>query len=42
MNVGGTDITDVVTLDQITRKPQRLWRVTIKRNGRVVRLQLSG
>lgn len=42
LQVGDTKITDVVTLDEITRKPQRVWRVSIKRGGRVMQLQLSG
>jgi Do/DeqQ family serine protease len=40
--VGDTKITDVVALDEITREPQRIWRVSIKRGGRVMQLQLSG
>jgi len=42
LQVGNTKITDVVTLDKITREPQRVWRVSISRNGRVMQLQLSG
>lgn len=42
LQVGDTKIGDVVTLDQITREPQRVWRVSIKRGGRVMQLQLSG
>jgi len=42
LQVGSTKITDVVTLDNITREPQRVWRVSIKRGGRVMQLQLSG
>ena len=37
-----TKITDVVALDEITRAPQRLWSVVIKRGDRVLQLQLSG
>ncbi len=39
LQVGDTKITDVVTLDKITREPQRIWRVAIKRGGRVMQLQ---
>jgi Do/DeqQ family serine protease len=42
LKVGSTDVVDVVTLDEITRKPQRVWNISIKRGGRVMRLQLSG
>ena len=42
LQVGDTKIADVVTLDTITREPQRIWRVSIKRGGRVMQLQLSG
>jgi S1-C subfamily serine protease len=42
LEVGRTNITDVVTLDKITREPQRIWRISIKRGGRVMNLQLSG
>lgn len=42
LKVGGTEIADVVSLDELTRNPQRVWRVTIKRGGRVLKLQLSG
>jgi Do/DeqQ family serine protease len=42
LQVGDTQIIDVVTLDKITRDPQRVWRVSIKRGGRVMQLQLSG
>jgi Do/DeqQ family serine protease len=42
LQVGDTKITDVVALDEITREPQRTWRVSIKRGGRVMQLQLSG
>jgi Do/DeqQ family serine protease len=42
LQLGDTKITDVVTLDKITREPQRTWRVSIKRGGKVMNLQLSG
>lgn len=42
LQVGRTKITDVITLDRITREPQGTWRVRIKRGGRVLKLQLSG
>ena len=42
LQVGDTKINDVVTLDKITREPQRLWRISIKRGGQVMKLQLSG
>jgi C-terminal processing protease CtpA/Prc len=42
VQVGKTKITDVVALDEITRAPQRLWSVVIKRGDRVLQLQLSG
>ncbi len=42
LQVGDSKITDVVTLDRITREPQRVWRVSIKRGGRVMQLRLSG
>jgi Do/DeqQ family serine protease len=42
LEVGRTKITDVVSLDELTREPQPVWRVTIKRGGRVMQLQLSG
>ncbi|CAN1721282.1 Periplasmic serine endoprotease DegP-like [Hyphomicrobium sp. 1Nfss2.1] len=42
LQVGPDKITDVVMLDEITRKPQRLWSVTIKRGGRTMKLQMSG
>jgi Do/DeqQ family serine protease len=42
LQLGETKITDVVTLDKITREPQRMWRVSIKRGGQVMNLQLSG
>ncbi len=42
LQVGDTKINDVVTLDKITREPQRIWRISIKRGGQVMKLQLSG
>jgi Do/DeqQ family serine protease len=42
VQVGGTKITDVVTLDELTRTPQRTWNITIKRAGRLMKLQMSG
>ncbi|HEY7669143.1 MAG TPA: Do family serine endopeptidase [Hyphomicrobium sp.] len=42
LKVGDTKIADVVTLDKITREPQRTWRISISRGGRVMQLQLSG
>jgi S1-C subfamily serine protease len=42
LQVGRTKITDVVTLDKITREPQRVWNISINRGGRVMQLQLSG
>ena len=42
LQVGDAKITDVVMLDEITRTPKRLWSVTIKRGGRVMKLQMSG
>ncbi len=42
LKVGPDKITDVIMLDDITRKPQRLWSITIKRGGRTMKLQMSG
>jgi Do/DeqQ family serine protease len=42
VQIGPTKITDVVTLDEITRTPQRMWSITIKRAGRLMKLQMSG
>jgi Do/DeqQ family serine protease len=42
LQVGDTKIDDVVSLDRIAREPHRIWRVAIKRAGRVMQLQLSG
>ncbi|MEI9900032.1 MAG: PDZ domain-containing protein [Hyphomicrobium sp.] len=42
VQIGQDKITDVVMLDEITRTPQRLWSITIKRGGRTMKLQMSG
>ena len=42
VQIGNDKITDVVSLDEITRSPHRVWRVTIKRGGRTMKLQLAG
>jgi Do/DeqQ family serine protease len=42
LQVGDTKIDDVLSLDRIAREPQRIWRISIKRGGRVMQLQLSG
>jgi Do/DeqQ family serine protease len=42
VQINDAKITDVIALDELTRAPQRMWRVTIKRNGRLMKLQLSG
>jgi Do/DeqQ family serine protease len=42
VQIGDDKITDVIMLDEITRTPQRMWSVTIKRNGRLMKLQMSG
>lgn len=42
VQVGNDKITDVVMLDEITRTAQRLWSITIKRGGRIMKLQMSG
>jgi len=42
MQVGDNKITDVIMLDELTRERQRVWRVTIKRGGRVMKLQMAG
>jgi Do/DeqQ family serine protease len=42
LKVGNTKITDVIMLDRLTREPQRVWRISISRGGRVMKLQLSG
>jgi hypothetical protein len=42
VQINNDKITDVIALDELTRTPQRMWRVTIKRNGRLMKLQMSG
>jgi S1-C subfamily serine protease len=42
LQVGKTKITDVVVLDEITRTPQRVWDLVIKRGERVLQFQLAG
>ena len=42
VQIGDDKITDVVALDELTRTPQRMWSVTIKRAGRLMKLQMSG
>jgi Do/DeqQ family serine protease len=42
VQIGKDKITDVIMLDEITRTPQRLWSITIKRGGRTMKLQMSG
>ncbi len=42
VQIGKDKITDVVMLDEITRTPQRMWSITIKRGGRTMKLQMSG
>jgi Do/DeqQ family serine protease len=42
LQVGKTKITDVVALDEITRTPQRVWELVIKRGERVLQFQLAG
>jgi S1-C subfamily serine protease len=42
VQIGDDKITDVIMLDEITRKPQGRWSVTIKRGGRLMKLQMSG
>jgi S1-C subfamily serine protease len=42
VQIGDNKITDVIMLDEITRTPQRMWSVTIKRGGRLMKLQMSG
>jgi len=42
VQVGDDKITDVIMLDELTRKGRRLWSVTIKRGGRLMKLQMSG
>lgn len=42
LQIGRDKITDVLMLDEITRTPQRMWSITIKRGGRTMKLQMSG
>jgi Do/DeqQ family serine protease len=42
VQVGKDKISDVIMLDEITRTPQRMWSITIKRGGRTMKLQMSG
>ena len=42
VQIGNDKITDVMMLDEITRAPQRMWSITIKRAGRLMKLQMSG
>ena len=42
VQINNDKITDVIVLDQLTRTPQRKWSVTIKRAGRLMKLQMSG
>ena len=42
LEVAGTKIADVAELDRVTRTPQRVWQVKIKRGDRVMQLQVSG
>jgi Do/DeqQ family serine protease len=42
VQIGDNKITDVIMLDEITRTPQGRWSVTIKRGGRLMKLQMSG
>jgi Do/DeqQ family serine protease len=42
VQIGNDKITDVVALDELTRTSQRMWSVTIKRAGRLMKLQMSG
>jgi len=42
LQVGNEKITDVIMLDELTRVPHRIWSVTIKRGGRVMKLQMAG
>lgn len=42
LKIGREEITDVVQLDRITREPTAVWRLQIKRGGRVLQLQVSG
>ena len=42
VQINNDKITDVIALDELTRTPQRMWSITIKRNGRLMKLQMSG
>jgi Do/DeqQ family serine protease len=42
VQINNDKVTDVIALDQLTRTPQRMWSVTIKRAGRLMKLQMSG
>jgi Do/DeqQ family serine protease len=42
VQINDDKITDVISLDQLTRTPQPKWSVTIKRAGRLMKLQMSG
>jgi Do/DeqQ family serine protease len=42
VQINNEKITDVIALDQLTRTPQPKWSVTIKRAGRLMKLQMSG
>ena len=42
VQINNDKITDVIALDQLTRAPQKMWSVTIKRAGRLMKLQMSG
>lgn len=42
VRVGRRKIGDVVSLDEMTRVPQRVWRLAIKRGGRMIDLQFRG
>jgi Do/DeqQ family serine protease len=42
VQINNDKIADVIALDQLTRTPQRMWSVTIKRAGRLMKLQMSG
>ncbi|WP_246274579.1 Do family serine endopeptidase [Hyphomicrobium sulfonivorans] len=42
VEIGDQRITDVIMLDELTRNRQRIWRVTVKRGGRLMKLQMAG
>jgi len=42
VRVGRREISDVLTLDEITRTPVRVWRLAIKRGGQMIELQFRG